>query len=231
MTPDGSKELFAQVGWLSRQPASFRNELLAHARVVEFERGEPVYREGDPGGSIYGVIAGGVALLIGPPRLSARMGHVLSAGAWFGVGPVFSGGSRTLEFRATERSLLVAVPRLVIEDLRQRDPETLRRLGDLANIGVDLGARMAAELLIPSAMQRVAAVLLRVAAPDPKEGRAPSEGVMISQTQLAEMSNTSRNIVNTALRRFRNSGWVATSYARISVLDVTGLAAYAYDEP
>jgi CRP-like cAMP-binding protein len=230
MTPDAIAQLFGSQGWLSRQPPGFRADLLAAGRSLKLARGEVVYRDGDPGGSIFGVVAGGIGVVIGPPRLSPRLGHIVRPGSWFGVGPVLSGGTRTLEFRATEASTLLMVSMPALQMLGERDPETFRRLGDLANNGTDVAVRVAAELLIPASARRVAAVLARIAAPDIVDGPAQPDGVLVSQAQLAEMSNVSRNLANLALRRFRQQGWVQTRYNRVVIADAAALTGFAYAE-
>jgi CRP-like cAMP-binding protein len=225
---DELKQLFGAIGWLSQQPEAFRNTLLPEGRILRIERDQAVYREGDPGGSIYGVIAGGIGAIIGPPLLSPRLGHIVRPGSWFGVGPVLSGGSRSMEFRATEPSVLLMVPFASIQRLGERDQETVRRLGALANNGFDMAVRVAAELLIPASARRVAAVLLRVAATNGLDGQATIQDVTLSQVQLAEMSNVSRNLVNAALRRFKARGWLQTNYGRVRIMDRAALAGFAY---
>jgi CRP-like cAMP-binding protein len=222
------KQLFGAVGWLSQQPEAFRNALLPEGRILRIDRGKAVYREGDPGGSIYGVIAGGIGAVIGPPLLSPRLGHIVRPGSWFGVGPVLSGGSRTMEFRATEPSMLLMVPFETIQQFGERDPETVRRLGALANNGFDMAVRVAAELLIPVSARRVAAVLLRVAATNTPRGQAEAQDTPLSQVQLAEMSNTSRNLVNVALGKFKAKGWLQTSYNHVRIVNREALAGFAY---
>lgn len=220
--------LFGAVGWLSQQPEAFRNVLLPEGRVLRIESGEAVYREGDPGGSIYGVIVGGIGAIIGPPLLSPRLGHIVRPGSWFGVGPILSGGGRSMEFRSTEPSMLLMIPSAAIQKLGERDPETLRRLGALANNGFDMAVRVAAELLIPVSARRVAAVLLRVAATKTPGEQAEAQDTVLSQVQLAEMSNMSRNLVNVALGKFKANGWLQTRYNCVRIVNREALASFAY---
>lgn len=225
-----SDQVLHKAGWLARLPQRFREVWLAHGTVIDVKRGKAIYREGEAGGNVYGLISGGVGLILGPPQLTPRMAHILSPGAWFGIGPVLSGGSRSLEFSTTERSTLLLIPRLAIDEIARQEPETFRYLGALANIGVVLGGRMTAELLIPSSARRVAAIVLRIAAPLATEARIGVEGIRVTQAQLAEMANVSRNLANTALGDLRAAGWVETRYNRIAVRDAAALAAYAYGE-
>lgn len=222
--------LFGTVGWLSRQPSAFRAAILAERRIVHIKRGEVVYREGDAGGSIYGVIDGGIGVLIGPPRLSPRLCHIVRAGAWFGIGPVLSGGNRTMELRASEPSTLLTVSAATIAAINHDDPETIRRIGGLSSEILDVAARIAAELLIPQSNRRIAAVLLRVVAADALVDPGRPLRALLSQNQLAEMSNVSRNLVNIALRQFKAAGWVETQYNHVNIIAAPALAHFAYAE-
>jgi len=222
--------IFSEVGWLARQPADFRQECLSQGRLLTVRRGEAIYREGDPGLSIYGLASGTIAALIGPPRLTPRLVDILSPGSWFGVGRVLTGSHRSAELRASSDCLLLMVRGSTVEQLSSARPDYARAIGALAMIGYAVANRAAGELLIPSSSRRIAAIILRIAAPDSAEARVGSEGVLVTQAQLAEMANVSRNVANGVLCRLRDSGWIETSYGRVGVRDPDALAAFAYGE-
>lgn len=230
MKAQGNLAVFGETGWLSRESATFRQAWLAQGRIMAVARGGTIYREGDEGRSFYGILSGGIFAVIGPPRLAPRLVNIMPAGTWFGAGPVLSRGRRSIEFRAAEASRLLVVPGPAAAQMTAGSPEALRAVGALAMIGHDLATRVAAELLIPSSARRIAAILVRVAAPVGAEGRVPAEGIALAQSQLAEMANVSRNLANTALRDFRAAGWVESGYNRIRVTDRDALAAFAYGE-
>lgn len=227
---DNSLSIFSDVGWLARQPADFREECLSQGRIVTAQRGEVIYREGDEGLSIYGLMSGALAALIGPPYLSPRLATIMGPGTWIGVGPVLTGNPRALEFRAVSDCRLLMVPGPAIEQLSNARPEYALAIGALAMTGTSLATRIAAELLIPSSNRRIAAIILRIAAPTSAEARVGSEGIVVTQSQLAEMANVSRNVANGVLCRLRDAGWIETSYGRVTVRDRAALAAHAYGE-
>jgi CRP/FNR family transcriptional regulator, cyclic AMP receptor protein len=227
---DEIEAIFRRRGWLAQQPADFRGRLLARGRLMQVARGESVYHEGDEPGGIYGLVAGGIGVLVGPPKLSPRVAHVLRAGNWFGNGPILRGGARSLGFVALEPSNLLTIPLVTLQEIGQDDPETFRRIGDLSDQSVTVACGVSADLMIPWSDRRVAAVLLRVTAAD--EGVEPDHpnGFLLDQSQLAEMANVSRNLVNVAFGRFRDAGWATHRYNRVRVLDAEALAAFAYEE-
>lgn len=217
-----------EAGWLARLPADFRAAWLALAKPFTVERNEVIYREGDESRCLYGLVAGAMAITIGPPLLTPRLINIMSPGTWFGVGPLLREGGRRMEFRAAEPSRLLRVSGADIDRIAAQFADTQRHIGALAMYGHDLSSRVACELLIPSSSRRIAAVIIRIAAPDPVDGRAGAGGVFVTQSQLAEMANVSRNLANAALRNFREAGWVDSRYNRLRVTDRAALAAFAY---
>lgn len=227
---DNNLSIFSEVGWLARQPADFREECLSQGRIITVRRGEAVYREGDAGLSMYGLMSGSLAALIGPPRLVPRLVDIRGPGTWFGVGAVLTGAHRSAELRALSDCVLLMVPGPVVEQLSTVRPDFARAIGAQAFMGYEIASRVAGELLIPSSSRRIAAIIMRIAAPDSAEARVGREGVLVTQAQLAEMANVSRNVANGVLCRLRDAGWIETSYGRVSVRDRAGLAAFAYGE-
>ncbi len=225
-----SDQVLHEAGWLSRLPADFRSAWMARANHFKVPRGEMLYRDGDEGRCLYGLISGTMAITIGPPRLAPRLINIMHPGTWFGVGPLLRSGGRTMEFRTAESSRLVRVSGAAIDQMAARFPDTPKHIGALAMFGHDVASQVATELLIPFSARRVAAVILRIATPPAEEARVGPQGVRVTQAQLAEMANVSRNLANNALRDFRAAGWLESGYNRIRVTDRDALAAFAYGE-
>lgn len=223
------QQVFAQRGWLSEQPEEFQATIIAMGRLVELDRGDPIYQMGDSAGGVYGVASGSMMAHGGTAWQAPAVGNILRAGDWFGHKPALSGGHRVHGFVAAEATVLLQVPLSKLGPRLQDDPEFALRIGQMADIGVRILTRIARDLLTPDSSRRLAAVLLRVTA----MGEVPpadASGYVITQHELGEMANLSRSQVNAALRRFREAGWIGVGYNRIRLLDVTGLKAFAYGD-
>jgi CRP/FNR family cyclic AMP-dependent transcriptional regulator len=218
-------------GWLSEQPAEFGRQLLRIARPVVIARGDLVFAVDDPPGGIYGVVSGGIGIEGGGAFHTVRLGHVLRAGAWFGHHPILSPGARRVQtMRATEDSCLLHVPLALLEALVKADPMAARCVGNMADGGSILATRIISDLLIPHAPQRVAAVLLRVTGAE--RGIEPShpDGFLMTQAELGEMANVSRQHLNPVLSELRKQGWIAMRYQRLRVTDAAALKRFAAAE-
>jgi CRP-like cAMP-binding protein len=226
---DRLKTLFAQRGWLSRQPPDFRQGFLALGRLLSLERDVPVFRTGDGLGGVFGIVTGAMAVHSGTRWQAPALAHVMRPGDWFGHGPALRGGARSLTFIAAEPTLLLHVPLDRLRAQMQAEPEFLTRVAQMADENTETALWVARDLLIPDSARRVAAVLLRVTA----LGEVPPDqtsGYPLSQGQLGEMANLSRHQVNRVLGRFQRSGWIACSYGRVALLNVAALKQFAYAE-
>jgi CRP-like cAMP-binding protein len=222
--------VFASRGWLADAPPALRARLIAAGRVMPVARGARVYDIGSTPGGIYGVISGGIGGEGGTQWHTPRLAHVYRAGHWFGHGPALVGGRRTIGAFATENSLLLNVPLPALRTLMHEDAKMTRLVGGMANLGTVLAAWVACDLLIPDAPRRIAAVLLRVTGA--LEGVEPNDprGFVLTQTELGDMANASRNHVNRVLGSFFESGWIEQRYGHLRLRDVAALKAFAYSE-
>ncbi len=215
-------------GWLSQQPERFRQQMLDMVVAVHVPRGTPVFSVNGPPGGIYGIISGGIGIEGSGPYNVPRLGHILRAGSWFGHGPVLTGrGHRVQNMRALEDSELAYAPLAPLRALLQSDNEAARCISSIADGGNILGTRIISDLLIPTVPHRIAAVLLRVTGIE--DGIEPDhpEGFRITQTELGEMANVSRALVNRVLGDFARAGWITKHYNRLRVDDLASLQAFA----
>jgi CRP-like cAMP-binding protein len=108
-----------------------------------------------------------------------------------------------------------------MERMAAADPSSARRFAQIAMLNFDLTLRVIDALLIPQADRRVAAVLTRLA------GERDHGAVHLSQAELGLVANASRKVVNCALGRFAERGWVIRGYSAIEVVDARSLRAFA----
>lgn len=230
--PELWRELCAErlgaCGWLSEQPQSFRQQMLQMVVPVHVPRGTPVFSVNSPPGGIYGILSGGIGIEGSGPYNVPRLGHILRAGRWFGHGPILTGrGHRVQNMRALEDTELAYAPLAPLRALLQSDVQAARCISAIADGGNILGTRIISDLLIPSVPHRIAAVLLRVTGVE--DGIVPDhpDGFLITQTELGEMANVSRSLVNKVLGDFARAGWIAKRYNRLRVDDLASLQAFA----
>lgn len=213
-------------GWLSQQPAGFADQLLARGRVRLYRAKELLHHEGDPPGGIYAVVSGGVGISTTRPDGAPVLTHITRVGDWMGHRPLLMKEPRSHTLRTVEESHMFIVPLASLKELQASSAEAAMCLGRLAEVASTKANRIIAELLLPRADQRIAAVLLRATAVlDGRPDDLPDNFAM-TQSDIGEMANASRNHVNRALHRFRSAGWVAVGYNRIRITDPRALGAF-----
>lgn len=221
--------VFSRRGWLSIQPPELRRKMLELSRCVSFSAGETLVHAGDSPGGIYGVVSGGVGCEGMSDLAGPTLGHIVRAGAWFGMGPLLSGGQRTMNFRAMEATEVVLAPLSELRPLMAVDVRFAGMIARLTEEAAQHAVTIACELLIKDAPRRVAATLLRVTAV--REGVTPTaaQGFRISQTEIGEMSGLSRNHVNRILRQLQASGHIEIGYNHLRIVAPQALANFVRD--
>src|SRR5688572_26558415 len=83
-------------GWLSFTPPEFRAAVLARIQLHEFEKGESVYRAGDPPGGVWALVEGAVEIESSPLTAAPHLMHFGVPGFWFGEAPLIFGVNRLM---------------------------------------------------------------------------------------------------------------------------------------
>lgn len=213
--------VLSRKGWLAGQPESFRASILGAGQPRLFARGATIYAQGDDPGGIYGILDGSVAITIAPGRSGPHLAHLATPGAWFGEGAFLTGEPRRVGLEAASECALFHVPLDAMERLASADPANVRRFGQNAMLNIDIALQVIDDLLIRDSDRRVAAILLR------SLGGRPDGGVQLTQEDLGRLANASRKVVNRALQRFAERGWVKPGYSTMEVVDPASLRRFA----
>lgn len=212
-----------QRGWLSRRPRKFQQDLLQYGRRIRYSANEFVFHLDDRPAGIYGIASGTFGLLAATELAEPRLGHLLHPGAWFGEGPLLTGARRRLAAQARTAGEVVYVSLSDLNALCATDPAWHRHLATLAHENLTVAAGIIAELQLCGSEARLAAVLLRAAGRTAIETRKELFPVRLSQKELGEMANVSRQVTNSILRRWQDRGWVDVRYGEVVVADVGSL--------
>ena len=225
-----AEKIAARHGWLSKQPEIFRNALLKQADLLVLTTGEPIFHAGDDPGGIYCIVSGGILVYV--PSLDGieRLAHIARPCVWFGHGPVLAREGRKLTFIAGEPSILLHVALATIDKLTAADPLAGRSIRAIAEFTMQIAYTVVSDLLIPRSDRRIAAILLRVGAVHDGVTPVGRTGFVLKQTQLAEMANVSRHLVNQTLTKFEARGWIVVSYNRLKITDPDALLSHITGE-
>lgn len=228
MTEAEAKLLIQKHGWLATEPAWVRNSILSRARLRRLEAHQFTYHAEDDPGGIYGVVSGGVGVML-PSRVGEMvLCHVIRLGVWFGTGPVMTGRPRTMSFKAMETSAVLHLSLSSIAEIKAEFPKFAQSLGALSESNyTGIAARVIIDLMMPSTERRIAATLVRMSKPEASSELLPPWPIHLTQVELGQVANASRDRVGHALRAFEARGWIEVDYRVIRVRNLEALSKHA----
>lgn len=215
-------------GWLAGEPKEFQDALLKQAELKHLEPHQFVFHAGDEPGGIYGIVSGAFAIYLPLPIVGEQLAQFVGPGVWFGQGPMNLRQSRKMTFRSVQEARVFHVPLVVINEMVARHPAYLRSFGALTEMNLDLAALAVRDLLIPQVHQRIAATLIRTTKWTIGIQTDGAPDFHLTQSELGEMANASRALVNKALGFFEGQGWVSRGYGRITIRNWDALANFAH---
>jgi len=224
LTPQDGQFLLAS-GWLSLCEPAFGEAVLARCRLQSVEAGEVLFHPGDPSSGIYGVVSGTFATSVVVREFGPSLSHLMLPGAWFGEA-AYVGKPRTIGIHATRGARLAFLPMREIQALVAEDWRRWTSFAKLGSLTSQLAIGSAYDLMLRDPRQRCAATLLRLAglrhAPPLQRKTAELD---VTHSDLAHMTNLSRNSVAKILRDLRASGCLDWSYRQITIHDPARLGA------
>lgn len=191
-----------------------------------FKKNEVIFMQGDQDGGLYSVTSGQIRISTSGPDGKEVFLNILEPGDTFGEIALIDGKPRTATATAMTDVDLIVLERHRFLELMEREPKiaihllqvfcdrvrwTSGLIEDTALLTVP--ARVAKRLLVLSDMHGV----------DSENGRT----LAISQGELAQFLNISRQIVNQYLQVWRERGWIALSRGKITVCDQAALETVA----
>ena len=202
--------------------------LAGKARTRAYRRGETILWEGEPCQGLFLVLRGRVKVFKRSAEGREQVLLIIGPGRSFNDVPVFDGGANPGSVAALEPSTIALLPTAEILRLVEGDPKVA-----MAVIRV-LAARMRGftvaveDLALRSVTARVAKILMESAGGRATLIETPVEsGVRLTQSQLAAMTGSVREVVQRALKTLEQDGAIKLARARINVLDAAALKKWA----
>lgn len=130
--PINTLDLLKRVDIFQDVPESVLQELLATAETRGYEKGEQIFREGEPGGTMFLVVAGAVELTKTVKREQEHRLAVLDRGQVFGELSLFDELPRSASAQAFVKTTLLVFPGATFNQLldarHDLAPQLLRNL-------------------------------------------------------------------------------------------------------
>lgn len=215
--PASRARLLAAAPIFAGLPAADIEALAAGARERPMQRGETLFRRGDPGSFMLAVLAGEVRIALTGAGGRDQVLRLLKPGEVFGEFALLDGQPRSADAVATTNGRLMVLDRREMLARMRADPELALRILVMLCARLRATSAQLEAMLFHDAATRLAATVLRLAA-----GHAGAR-VDITQANLGEIVGTTRETVNKKLRDWEQAGWVALTPGRITVRDAAAL--------
>jgi len=187
---------------------------------------EVLFRKGDPGNQLYGVLSGRLKVMSTAPDGRELVFGVMSAGDVIGEIAVVDSEPRSASVIALERSELMVLHRRELIPFLERHPKAAIRLAAvLAGRVRRLSAYTEDTMFLPLPA-RMAKILLALTRNYGREaqGGAPID-IPLAQQDLADMVGTTRESVNKQLRAWEEAGIVGLKRSRVLLIDRAAIEA------
>lgn len=184
-------------------------------------RGEVVFREGDPGDSLYVIVSGKVKLARTSADGRESLMSVLGPGEMFGELSLFDPGPRLTTAYVVSDADFISLGNDALRGFLADHPEVaMQMLAGLAHRLRRTNEGLS-DLVFTDVPGRVAKALLDLS---DRFGRRTDLGVLVSheltQEELAQLVGASRETVNKALADFAHRGWITLGAKSVTLLDL-----------
>ncbi len=177
-------------------------------KVSHYRNKQKIYKQGTPAYTLFYIQEGGVRLTTQTKNQPSAVTAILGVGDLFGELCLAGYPLRMSTAVALTASSIRTVRKAkMLQLLRENNNKTSNSLVAYLLSSVKRYQDHVADLLTPTAEQRLARVLLRLAHLD-KKGPAIVEIPVLSHQVLAEMVGTTRPRVNLFMNRFRKKGFI-----------------------
>jgi CRP/FNR family cyclic AMP-dependent transcriptional regulator len=209
-----------------RNSPSFRGLDSESLREIEalcvdrrYATGETVFRQGEPGTALLGVVSGQIRITVNSEQGRELHLNLIEPGEIIGEIAFIDGGLRTATGTAAEPTTCFTINRAPFFALMDERPSISHHLLALLCERVCWTSRLVADSAFLSVPDRMLARLRDLSA----SGETTVDGgtrIRISQQELADYLGVSRQVVNGYLRNWQKAGQVRLSRGAITIQDL-----------
>jgi len=194
----------------------------AYCRRRTAAKGSTIFKKGDPGTGLIGVLAGAVKISVTSEDGRDIVLNTIREGEVFGEIALLDGHPRTADATAISDCELFVLERREFIPFLRTQPDVILKLVEILCSRLRKTSDQVHELTFLSLSSRLAKTLLRLTenTGDLSSGRR----IAISQREMSELVGRSRESTNKQLRMWHKVGWVRLERRSVTVLKPEKLA-------
>lgn len=217
--PRGPHALF-----LDELDPATREKVVARAIRRHFDAGTTIVHEGDPGAGLFVTVQGLVKVYKTSINGREQVLRYAPPGSSFNEVTVLDGGTNPTSASAVAPTDVLVISKALMTQLLDEDPTVARAvIESLTGLYRHL-MQMVEELSFLHVSERVARVLLQSVMPGPGLGAGADMQRRLTQTEIAQMIGSTREVVGRALRTLEDSGAITIERGLIVLKDPSKIA-------
>lgn len=200
-------------------------KLLQYASFQTFKRGDFIFRKGDPGTSLFGVITGSVRMSASSADGKNAVLNLIGAGRTFGEIAVLDGLDRTTDAIVNVDCELWRIERRDLMPLVQTHPALAARFIDLLCARLRWTSEHLEQVVLQGLKARLAHMILRMA-----EQNLQRNGILLvdmSQQNISDVVGIARESANKIISIWVEQNWVSVENRTLVILDADALRTIA----
>jgi CRP-like cAMP-binding protein len=218
-----AEALLRAQGLMASMPVDLQDKVFAHGEWRRVPPRQPLFRAGDETSSVQGVASGVISLETSAGSAEMTLVDIVSAPFWFGGQPQVDGSMRWITAVARTEVHVFTVPAAVGNALLYSDPRLFAFVLQLVTRLFWNSMTALADSVISDSRLRCVATLLRISNRRNDDNTAVT--LPISQSDLSQLCNLSRQTSGDVLRALEAEGLVSLGYRSITLIDPARLRA------
>jgi len=211
-------QLIAPSNFLAQLAAADYADLAALARVQHHQKGDLVFRAGDPGHHVYFLKAGKVKIYQLSPLGREVILWFCFPGEIFGLAEVARGGGRVVNAQACDHSEVLAASQEQFRSFLASHPQTALLSMQVLSSRLRILGEMFVNLVSDDVNTRIAKLMLRLSARyGTRVGKEIFLNIPLTHQEIADMVGTSRQTVTSTLSALKRQGVLSIDNHRIHI--------------
>lgn len=199
-------------------------EFLSKLFVRRYQKDQYIFQVGDPAGGLFYLFSGELRVEFDMVIGENCVGGVYRKKTWFGELSVMTGNPRIMSVIATKNSTLFCLGYHDAQNLIANCPQVLKVFSLITQKHLRSALNSIANLMIRDAKKRLIAILLQLGeGPEATHLEDCVNEIVVSQDEIAVMSNLARSTVNMMLQELQLMGLVDIQYKKITILNYNAL--------
>jgi CRP/FNR family transcriptional regulator, cyclic AMP receptor protein len=196
-------------------------QLGRYAKHTMLRRGATIFSKGDPGNSLYAVVAGTVKISISSPDGRNAILNLVGPGETFGEMSVLDGQTRSADAIANTNCEIYVIDRRDFLPFMRNQPALSMKFIELLCTRLRWTSDQVEQVILQDLPGRLASALIGLA--ERRKLEPESQTISITQQEISEMVGMTRESINKQLRAWAARGWVRLEHGAIVVLDPVSL--------